>query len=123
MMGTGERALKIKQAFHGSPTPSSWQMRCRTAQVREQSRRNADFLEFEFPGSPGPVLLLNPVAKKGEVVRGLVSERRPLFSEDCQRQDHCPHLGSHSDQDTAGEHGAACGSWARAWPRRVLEAS
>lgn len=53
-MGTGERALKTKQAFYGSPTLSSWQMRCRTAQVREQSRRNADFLEFEFPGSPGP---------------------------------------------------------------------
>lgn len=28
------------------------------------------------------VLLLNMVAKKGEVVRYLVSERRPLFSAD-----------------------------------------
>lgn len=64
MMGTGARALKVRQAFM-RPLPAH------TAQVREQSRRNADFLA---------VLLEKMAGKKGEAARFPEQGRRLLFS-------------------------------------------
>ena len=87
----------------------------------EQSRRNANSLELEFPGSPGPVFLVNIAAEKGDIVRYLGVRGDHCFLKSIQKQDPCPSPSSSSDWDVAGVHRAVCGPWAQAWPGRFLE--
>lgn len=69
MVGTGREHKKSNKLFT-TPLPSSWQMRPRTAQVRQQSRETQASWNSGPLGSPGPVLL-KKMAGKTEVVRFL----------------------------------------------------
>lgn len=79
--------------------------------MREQSRRNANPWNLSSLAAP---------AEKGVVVRYL-GVRRPLFSEECSKEDPRPFLGSSSDWHVVGVHRAVCGPWTQMWPGSVLE--